>query len=92
MPSTRAQPNKLIPRFKRRSGKDSFRYPQGFKVAGERVYLPKIGTLRFRKSREIEGKVKNITVSRQVDGWYVSMQTAAGGTNPGSPMVWYGGY
>ena len=69
------QPNKLLPRFKRRGGKDSFRYPQGFKVAGERVYLPKIGTLRFRKSREIEGKVKNITVSRQVDGWYVSMQT-----------------
>ena len=70
-----AQPNKLMPRFKRRGGKDSFRYPQGFKVVGERVYLPKIGTLRFRKSREIEGKVKNITVSRQMDGWYVAMQT-----------------
>ena len=47
----KGQPNKLMPRFKRRGGKDSFRYPQGFTVDGERVYLPKIGTLRFRKSR-----------------------------------------
>ena len=64
----KVQPNKLLPRFKKLGVKDSYRYPQGFKIAGERVYLLKIGTLCFRKSREIERKVKNITVSRQVDG------------------------
>ena len=83
------QPNKLLPRFKRRGGKDSFRYPQGFKVDGERVYLPKIGTLRFRKSRGIEGKHYGL----QAGGWLVRVHAnGAGGTNPGAPIVWYGGY
>ena len=69
------QPLKRMPGFKRRGAKDSFRYPQGFKVVGSRVFLPKIGWLRMRKSRDIEGTAKNVTVSRQSNGWYVSIQT-----------------
>ncbi|WP_459947922.1 RNA-guided endonuclease InsQ/TnpB family protein, partial [Desulfocastanea catecholica] len=67
---------KRFPRFKKK-GKDtdSFRYPQGFKLDGNRVFLPKIGWVRFIKSREIEGTPRNITVSRRGDHWYVSIQT-----------------
>ena len=61
----KGQPNKLMPRFKMAG---QFPLPQGFTVAGERVYLPKIGTLRFRKSREIEG-VKKYCL--QAGGWLV---------------------
>lgn len=53
---------------------DSFRYPQRFKVEGNRVYLPKIGWVKFRKSRDMEGEIKNVTVSRKGDGWFVSFQ------------------
>lgn len=36
------------------------------------VELPKIGVLRFRKSREIEGELRSCTISKGVDGFYIS--------------------
>lgn len=62
------------PRFKRRKEiKQSFSYPQGIKVEADKVYLPKIGWVRFRKSREVEGEIKRATVRRKASGWYVSI-------------------
>jgi putative transposase len=67
---------KRFPRFKKKGkSTDSFRYPQGFKLDGNRIFLPKIGWVRFIKSREIEGSLRNVTVSRRGDHWYVSIQT-----------------
>lgn len=62
------------PTFRKKFLSDSFRFPQGFKVEGNRVYLPKIGWVAFWKSRDIEGTIKNVTVSRHGDHWYVSFQ------------------
>ncbi len=62
------------PQFRKKFLSDSFRYPQGFKVDGNRVYLPKIGWVRFWKSRDIDGTIKNVTVSRRGDHWYVAFQ------------------
>ena len=66
-----------FPKFKRKGEKDSFRFPQGCKLEqhNNRVYLPKIGWVRYRNSREVEGKIKNVTVSQKYDKWYVSIQT-----------------
>ncbi len=61
-----------FPRFKRRGDRDSFRYPQGFKIEDNRVFLPKIGWMRFRKSREIPGSIKDVTVMREGDNWNIS--------------------
>jgi putative transposase len=66
----RAQP----PTFRKKFLNDSFRFPQGFKVEGNRVYLPKIGWVSFWKSRDLEGTIKNVTVSRRGEHWYVSFQ------------------
>jgi putative transposase len=65
------------PRFKKRGVGDSFRFPQGFKLdqANDRVFLPKLGWLRYRNSREVVGTVRNITVSNRNGKWFVSMQT-----------------
>jgi len=60
-----------FPKFKKRGSVDSFRYPQGAKVKGKEVYFPKIGWVKFRKSREIEGAVKQTTVIREINRWYV---------------------
>jgi len=68
------QPLKKIPTFKKRGDRDSFSFPQGFKLDGRRIFLPKIGWVNFRKSREIEGTAKNTTVSRQGKHWFVSIQ------------------
>ncbi len=68
---------KRFPRFKKKGQHDSFRYPQGFKVdqVNSRVYLPKIGWVRYRTSQELIGQPKNITVSQRGQHWYVSIQT-----------------
>jgi putative transposase len=64
-----------FPRFKCKGVRDSFRYPQGVKDDGNHVYLPKIGWVKFRKSREIEGEIKQTTIRREADHWYVSFST-----------------
>ena len=68
---------KQFPRFKKRGKQDSFRYPQGVKLeeSNSRVYLPKIGWVRYRKSRAVTGIVRNATVSRHGGKWYVAIQT-----------------
>lgn len=67
-----------FPKFhKKFIDEDSIRFPQGFKLdeARKQVYLPMIGWVNYRRSRFIQGKPKNVTVSRKADGWYCSIQT-----------------
>jgi IS605 OrfB family transposase len=68
------QPLKRIPKFKRKGQGDSFRYPQRFKFENNRVYLPKIGWVRYYNSRSLEGTPKNVTASYQSGNWYISVQ------------------
>jgi len=76
---------KGFPKFKKKFKHDSFRFPQGTKLDGDKIYLPKIGWVRFRKSREIEGTIKNVTVSKTLDKWYVSIQTESEVSEPVHP-------
>lgn len=66
-----------FPRFKKKGQSDSFRYPQGVKIdqGNSRVFLPKLGWLRYRNSRDVLGEVKNVTVSQSCGKWFVSIQT-----------------
>ena len=61
-----------FPRFKKKGVKDSFRYTQGVKVRAGKVYFPKIGWVRFRDSRPVEGKIQQATIKRDGDHWFVS--------------------
>jgi putative transposase len=62
------------PRYRKKFLADSFRYPQGFQLNGRLVYLPMIGWVEFWHSRPIEGTIKNVTVSRQGQHWFVALQ------------------
>lgn len=68
-----------FPRFKRKGGSSSFRYPDPTQIkldqANSRIFLPKLGWIRYRKSREIIGEVRNVTVSRSGNKWFISIQT-----------------
>ena len=66
-----------FPKFKHKGEKDSFRFPQGCKLEqhNNRIYLPKIGWVRYRNSRNVVGQIKNVTVSQKCGKWYVSIQT-----------------
>lgn len=66
---------KGMPRFRKKGKQDSFRYPQGFKLNGGRIFLPKVGWVSFRQSREVLGEPKNATVSQRGQYWFVSIQT-----------------
>lgn len=66
---------KRFPRFKKKGQHDSFRSPQGFKIENNLIFLPKIGWIRYFKSRDILGTPKNVTVSRKGKYWFVSVQT-----------------
>ncbi|MFC3337714.1 RNA-guided endonuclease InsQ/TnpB family protein [Paracandidimonas soli] len=68
-----------FPRFKKKGRHDSFRYPDAkqFKLdAGNgRIFLPKLGWMRLRLSRDVLGTPRNATVSQSGGKWFVSIQT-----------------
>jgi putative transposase len=66
------------PQFKSKHNRTpTFRLPQGCELdaVNQRLRLPKTGWVRMRMSCEVEGAIKNVTVSRKPTGWYVSIQT-----------------
>ncbi|MBV6273872.1 transposase [Alcaligenaceae bacterium CGII-47] len=68
-----------FPRFKKKGQSDSFRYPDPKQIkldqGNARIFLPKLGWLRYRNSREVLGTAKNVTVSLSGGKWFVSIQT-----------------
>ena len=63
------------PRFKsRKRDRARFRIPQRVTIEEDRVSVPKIGWVRIRLSRAVEGQTKGATFRREADGhWYVSL-------------------
>jgi len=68
-----------FPRFKKKGRSDRFRYPDPKQLkldqANNRLFLPKLGWLRYCNSRDVLGALKNVTVSQSYGKWYVSIQT-----------------
>jgi putative transposase len=59
-----------FPRFKGRNRYNSFTYPQrGFKL-GSKLQLSKIGNLKIKQHRDIQGKIKTLTIRREAGCWY----------------------
>jgi putative transposase len=68
-----------FPRFKKKGQQDSFRYPDPKQIrldqGNSRIFLPKLGWLRYRNSREVLGTLRNVTISQSCGKWYASIQT-----------------
>ena len=62
------------PRFRGFDRYDSFTFPQsGFGFVGNRLRLSKIGSVKIRKHRNIEGTIKTLTIRRTPTGkWHAS--------------------
>src|SRR5260370_13462107 len=62
-----------FPRFQGRVRYDSFTYPDGagWKLDGNHLHLTKIGRIKIKLHRPIEGTIKTVTIKREVDQWYV---------------------
>jgi IS605 OrfB family transposase len=70
------QPLKRIPKFKKKNQQNSFRFPEPkhIEIHNRRIKLPKIGWMGFYKSQEIIGNVRNVTISKKSNQWFVSIQ------------------
>ena len=75
---------KEFPIFKKKFQRDSIRYPNPDHIQfhlrpkdadGRNVlptiFLPRIGWVKFRKSRIIGGEIRNVTVSRDCGHWFI---------------------
>ena len=61
------------PRFQGKGRYDSICYPQsGFSVSEKTAFFSKIGNIRIKLHRPLEGKVKTATITRDCGEWYVS--------------------
>lgn len=71
-----------FPKFKSRNRcQDSFRIPQQkangkdyhIKTSASHLTIPKIGEIKWKYHRELTGKLKSVTISRDNRHWYVSV-------------------
>ena len=89
---------KRFPRFKRKGEGDSLRYPDPLQVTLDlatrdaegrnllpRIFLPKVGWVKVRVSRQIEGELRNATVTGKAGRWAVSLQTERDVPEPKAP-------
>ena len=68
------------PRFQGKRRYNSFTYPQydgGVALDGGMLTLSKIGRIRTRLHRPMQGIPKTVTISREADGWYVCVSCAS---------------
>jgi putative transposase len=68
------------PRFKSRDRYDSFCYPDaaGWKLKDNKLHLTKIGTVKVKLHRPIQGTIKTCTIKREGAHWYVIFAVEVG--------------
>ncbi len=73
-----------FPRYKSKHGKQSIQYPQNVKILEGFVQFPgKVGKIKAKLHRKIEGTIKTVTVSLDPSGkYFASILTEAEGDNP----------
>jgi putative transposase len=69
------------PRFQGKDRYNGFTYPQvgehgGAALDGGMLSLSKIGRIRLRLHRPLQGTPKTVTISREADGWYACISCA----------------
>jgi len=60
-----------FPRFRSARRFDSLTYPQlGFRVHGRHLHVSRIGPLKIKLHRLIEGRIKTLTIKREAGKWF----------------------
>lgn len=64
-----------FPRFAKKDFWSSFRFKQGVGICENtnKVKLPKIGKVKFKKSQELVGVIKNASIKKDNNLWYISI-------------------
>ena len=86
-----ARHNPGFPRFRSRDRYNSFSISRGglnnrsYRVAGDLVYLPKVGAIRFHKYRPLPESMRDVRIHRGARGWSVSFLCDVGASPAQSP-------
>ncbi len=62
-----------MPGYRRRGKNDTFKYPQYIRCEDNKVWLPKIGWVKYKNSRSIPGEIKQAVVYKRGKHWYISI-------------------
>lgn len=62
--------NTGFPKFKKKNDAGSFQVPQHFVLDGNKLRIPKIGKLKIKRHREMEGSTASVTISKSPSGKY----------------------
>ncbi len=76
------------PRFQGRHRYDSFTYPQsGFSLEEKHLTLSKLGTIKVKVHRKVEGTMKTCTIKHEAGQWYVMLSCEVKEPEPLPPSV-----
>ena len=60
------------PRFKNQGRYDSITYTQsGFEIIDDKLKLSKIGHIKLKQHRQIDGRLKTCNIKKEINRWYV---------------------
>jgi IS605 OrfB family transposase len=62
-----------LPGFRKKGFNDSMRFSVGVKHAKDKFYIPKIGFVDYYNSRPLEGTIKQATVCKIIDKWFINV-------------------
>jgi len=82
------QPHKRLPQFKRLHKREAgIKYPQHIALdqGNSVIKIPKLGWVKYRNSRDVLGKIKNVTISRKREKYMISIQTERDVVPPSHP-------
>lgn len=74
------------PRFRSRDRYDSFGIGR-VTVKGNRVYIPKLGRVKFHRYRELEGTIREVTLRKKNGKWFVCISCELGEAPPKIPVA-----
>ena len=64
-----------FPKFKKKGYNESFSFDEKAYWQEGYAHLPKIGKVKLKETRELQGRIISATVSKDVDRWFVSFCT-----------------
>jgi putative transposase len=66
-----------FPRFRAAHRFDSLTYPQlGFRVADRHLHVAKVGAVKIKRHRPIDGRIKTLTITREAGKWFACFSGA----------------
>lgn len=62
-----------LPGFRKKGFNESIRFSSGIKHSNSKFYIPKIGLVDYYNSRPLEGRIKQATVCKIIDKWFINV-------------------